>query len=254
MKSKLLLTLFLLLLVSGGGSSGKLVEASSIDKLSINEVNEIVNDIRLNTSEVDFQELVTKYNDTEAVISTIGKEVSETLSNFTQELVIDLDSNQQSSSQIETFNLVTESGYHFTVTSEVTSEPSISTFASTTITGNYDSTFSHTVSVNALGGLAGTSTLTTKIKVSPGKISYVSSTPKCTGVGLVYCDQGLKDSWGAAYTMSGTYSSFQTKGTFVYKGDFSILGSAAYTHNVSVKYGCTAYNGTTKKVTIKVQY
>lgn len=249
MKSKILVTLFLTLLV-GGVIPEYLVQASVGELVA----EDVLNDIRLNMSEDDFRALEIKYNNTDELISAIDKEVSETLGDFSQELIIDLDSKQRSKSQFEEFDFITKSGYRFMVTSELTPELNATTFASTTITGNYDSTFNHTVSVNALAGLAGTSTLTTKIKVSPGKISYVSSTPKCTGVGLVYCDQGLKSSWGAAYNMSGTYSSFQSKGSFVYKGDLSVLGSVSYTHNVSVKYGCTAYNNSTRKVTIKVQY
>ena len=253
MKKRVLQAVFVSLLISGGLMSEKVVEASTIDTLSTNTVNEIIDDIRSNTSEEDFKKLESQYNFKE-MIEIIDEEISESLGNLSQELIIDLDSNQRLNSKIETFDLTTESGYNFTVISEVTPEPSMDTRASTTITGNYDSTFNHTVSVKVLGGLAGTATLTTKIKVSPGKISYVSSTPTCEGLALVYCDQGQKTSSGSSYTMPGTYSSFQSNGLYVFRGDFSILGSLAYTHKLTVRYGCTAYNNTTKKVTIKVQY
>lgn len=244
MMKSMLRVMCLSLLIAGGFVTK---EASAATDESV----QTIESIRMNMSAEDFQSLDTQYTEDE-IISIIEDEIESTLGALSEEITIDLNNRGRSLPQVNVFDLKTESGYEFQVYSEI--KPEVTPRAPENITGNYDSSFDHTVKVKALSGTAGESLLITKVQVSKGSIAGSSTTPKCSGVGVVYCDQSQKDSWVESYSMPGTYSSFKSRGVYVYKGDVSVLGGVSYTHNLHVKYGCTGYNGTTKKVTIKVEY
>ena len=230
-----------------GGAFGKNnVLASTL------ETEQLIEEISLNMEKVDFEKLKMSYSD-EEIIDIITEEVNDSMTEFEDEVILDLNTSSRSLPTIKEFNVETPSGYNYTVTSVFTPQPNLRGSGSESGYIKYNSTYTHQIKTTT-PLLVGSQSLHTTIATSPGKISAKSVNAYCVGGGLYYCDQGQKDAWSENYTMPGTYSSFATRGVYVYRVEASVAGSIAAQGSIYAKYGCTAYDNVNQRVTVKATW